>query len=108
MIKINIAYSKNERSGRASWTCRSIRCAARWSSSMPYIGDVRAKAIIDTGGQTTIANIALQRCAGAQRLERREARLTRSMGATKDIQDGRIDGTRPRSNSARSKFATPA
>ncbi len=53
-----------------------------------YVGSVRTKAIIDTGGQISVANLALR-----DALSRRHARRGRAdqiMGATLDIQDGEV------------------
>jgi hypothetical protein len=50
------------------------------------VGDVRAKAIIDTGAQVTVANLALRRA-----LSRRAARhvsIDRIEGVTKDVEEG--------------------
>ncbi|MDE2305758.1 MAG: clan AA aspartic protease [Gammaproteobacteria bacterium] len=57
-----------------------------------YVGNVRAKAIIDTGGQLTIANDAL-RDALLSRRAQRHGRFDQIEGATKAIQDGEIIAT---------------
>jgi len=58
------------------------------------VGGVRTKAIIDTGGQVTIANMALR-----QALQRRRAQLigkpTHIEGVTADVQDADAIGTPP-------------
>jgi hypothetical protein len=61
--QIVITYSRDERSGRdfVSVPFRSIRGQLIVVNAI--VGDVRTKAIIDTGGQTTIGNLAL-RCLG--------------------------------------------
>jgi hypothetical protein len=58
------------------------------------VGSIRTKAIIDTGGQATIANLALR-----QALEQRSRQLTshpdKIQGVTADIQDGDAARTPP-------------
>jgi hypothetical protein len=58
------------------------------------VGGIRTKAIIDTGGQTTIANLALR-----QALERRSKQLNshpdKIQGVTTDVQDGDAAHTPP-------------
>src|ERR1700735_2570304 len=58
--RINIAYSKNERSapGFVSVPFHSLRGTLVVVDA--FVGQVRCKAIIDTGGQVTIANLALK------------------------------------------------
>ncbi len=58
--RINIAYSKNERSGPGfiSVPFHSLRGTLVVVDA--FVGQVRCKAIIDTGGQVTIANLALK------------------------------------------------
>jgi hypothetical protein len=62
--QITIAYSRRERSGRdfARIPFRSLRGQLIVVEAM--VGGVRTKAIIDTGGQTTIANLALRAALG--------------------------------------------
>ncbi len=87
--KIQITFSRNERSTRdfVDVPFHSIRETLVVVSAL--IGDVRVKAIIDTGGQATIANLALR-----DALNRHSARYRgkpdQIIGATKDIQDGEI------------------
>jgi aspartyl protease len=87
--KISITFSRNERSGRdfVDIPFHSIRETLVVINAR--IGDVRVKAIIDTGGQTTIANLAL-RDALARHSTRFRGRPDQIVGATKDIQDGEI------------------
>ena len=85
--QIDIAYSRNERSGRGfvSIPSHSIRNTLVVVDAV--VNHIRVKAIIDTGGQATIANMAL-----------RDALLHSSpyvrgtpdsiIGATKDVQNG--------------------
>jgi hypothetical protein len=53
------------------------------------VGDVKTKAIIDTGGQTTIANLAL-RNALAQRNLSSKGMPDQIVGATLAVQDGTL------------------
>jgi len=54
-----------------------------------YIGTIRAKAVIDTGGQVTIANLALKD-ALAHRNGTPKGKVDLIEGATKDIQKGEL------------------
>jgi hypothetical protein len=89
---INIAYSKNERSAAGFITVpfRSLRGTLVVVDA--YVGQVRTKAIIDTGGQATIANIALKdalaRISAAPR-----SKADFIQGATKDIEKGELMDT---------------
>jgi hypothetical protein len=87
--KIVITYSRNERSTRdfVDVPFHSIRDTLVVVSAV--IGDVRVKAIIDTGGQTTIANLAL-RDALSRRTMRYGGKADQIIGATKDVQDGEV------------------
>ena len=51
------------------------------------IDGVRAKAILDTGGQVTVANLALRDALERHRLHRKTS-PSQIMGATRDVQDG--------------------
>lgn len=85
--KIDIAYSKNERSGPGfiSVPFHSLRGTLVVVDA--FVGQVRCKAIIDTGGQVTIANLALKdalsRIGAAPR-----SKIDSIIGATKDVQKG--------------------
>jgi predicted aspartyl protease len=87
--KIAITFSHNEKSARdfVDVPFHSIRNTLVVVNAV--IGDVRAKAIIDTGGQTTIANIALRDALAGRSLAFR-GKPDQIMGATKDIQNGEI------------------
>jgi predicted aspartyl protease len=87
--KIVITFSHNEKSGRdfVDVPFHSIRNTLVVVNAV--IGDVRTKAIIDTGGQTTIANIALRDALAGRSLAFR-GKPDQIMGATKDIQNGEI------------------
>jgi aspartyl protease len=87
--KIVITFSRNERSSRGfvDVPFYSIRQSLVVVNAM--IGDVRVKAIIDTGGQTTIANLALQHALARHTLLFK-GKPDQIIGATKDVQDGEI------------------
>jgi hypothetical protein len=87
--KIAITYSRNERSARGFVDVPFHAIRETLVVVNVRIGDVPTKAIIDTGGQTTIANLALRAA-----LNRRNAlfrgKPDQIIGATKDVQDGEI------------------
>ncbi|HWX26285.1 MAG TPA: retropepsin-like aspartic protease [Steroidobacteraceae bacterium] len=87
--KIIITFSRNERSSRdfVDVPFYSIRETLVVVNAM--IGDVRVKAIIDTGGQTTIANLALQHALARHSFQFR-GKPDQIIGATKDVQEGEI------------------
>jgi hypothetical protein len=87
--KIIITFSRNQRSSRdfVDVPFYSIRETLVVVNAM--IGVVRVKAIIDTGGQTTIANLALQH-ALARHTMQFKGKPDQIIGATKDVQDGEI------------------
>ena len=85
--QIDIAYSKNERAGRGFINIPFHSMRGTLVVVDAVVDHIRVKAIIDTGGQATIANLALKEA------------LTRSsgymggkpdsiIGATKDVQNG--------------------
>ena len=72
--------------------CRSTRCAARLVVVDAFVGQVRCKAIIDTGGQVTIANLALkERCRAIGAAPR--SKVDTIIGATKDVERGELMDT---------------
>jgi hypothetical protein len=87
--KISITFSRNEKSTRdfVDVPFHSIRQTLVVVSAV--IGDVRVKAIIDTGGQTTIANLALQHALSRHNPQGR-GKPDKIIGATKDVQDGEV------------------
>jgi hypothetical protein len=87
--RIVITYSHNEKSSRdfVDVPFHSIRNTLVVINAV--IGDVPTKAIIDTGGQTTIANIALRDALAGRSLAFR-GKPDQIMGATKDVQNGEI------------------
>jgi predicted aspartyl protease len=90
--QIDIAYSKNERSGRGfvSVPFHSMRGTLVVVDAI--VNHIRVKAIIDTGGQATIANMALRVA-----LERSSGYIGGKpdsiVGATKDVQNGILMAT---------------
>ena len=87
--KISITFSRNERSPRdfVDVPFHSLRDTLVVVTAR--IGDVRVKAIIDTGGQTTIANLALKHALSDHTMLFR-GKTDQIIGATKDVQDGEI------------------
>jgi hypothetical protein len=87
--KIVITFSRNERSTRdfVDVPFHSIRNTLVVVNAV--IDDVRVKAIIDTGGQTTIANLAL-RSALSRRSTLFRGKPDQIIGATKDVQSGEV------------------
>jgi predicted aspartyl protease len=90
--KITIAYSHGEKSGRdfVRIPFRSIR--GQLIVVDATVGSVPCKAIIDTGGQTTIANLAL-RDALARTNQRSRGRPDQIVGATLAVEQGEIMAT---------------
>jgi Aspartyl protease len=87
--KIVITFSRNEKSSRDFVDVPFYSIGETLVVVTAIIGDVRVKAIIDTGGQTTIANLALQHALGRRNMEFR-GKPDQIIGATKDIQNGEI------------------
>jgi predicted aspartyl protease len=87
--KITISYSRDDRTGLGfiKVPFKSLRGQLIVVGVM--IDQIRVKAIIDTGGQTTIANLALR---DALARHRRQLKGTpdQIVGATKDIQEGEV------------------
>ena len=86
--KIAITFSRNEKSSRdfVDIPFHSIRDALVVVNVT--IGNVRTKAIIDTGGQTTIANLALLNA--LRRHNSSKGIPDQIVGATKDVQAGEM------------------
>ena len=87
--KIVITYSRNEKSERGFVDVPFHPVGNTLVVVNVVIGEVRAKAIIDTGGQTTIANLALRDALAGRSLAFR-GKPDQVIGATKDIQSGEI------------------
>ena len=87
--RIDIAYSKNERSGRGfvSIPFHSMRGTLVVVDGI--VNHIRVKAIIDTGGQATIANLALKE-ALARTSSYLRGKPDAIIGATKDVQPGEL------------------
>jgi Aspartyl protease len=87
--KISITFSRNERSTRDFVDVPFHSSGSTLVVVNALVGTVRTKAIIDTGGQTTIANLAL-RDALARQSVRSVGTPDQITGATKEVQDGVI------------------
>jgi predicted aspartyl protease len=85
--KITIMRSHSQRAGFGYWTIPLVRTANGLLMTTAYVGDVRVKAIIDTGGQATVGNPALLRALRSRELGR-ELRKGTIIGATDDVQLG--------------------
>ena len=87
--KISITFSRDEKAQRGfiNIPFRSLRGQLIVCDVM--VGEVRAKAIIDTGGQTTIANLAL-RDALSHAYHHTQGRPDQIIGATLDTEAGMI------------------
>jgi predicted aspartyl protease len=90
--KITITFSRGERAGPAFTTIpfRSLR--GKLIVIDVTVGDIRAKAIIDTGGEVTLANLALRDALTHRRLHV-QSKPNQIVGATKDVQDGELIAT---------------
>jgi predicted aspartyl protease len=87
--RIAITFSRNEKSTRdfVDVPFHSMRNTLVVVNAV--IDDVRVKAIIDTGGQTTIANLAL-RSALSRRSTHLHGKPDQIIGATKQVEEGEI------------------
>jgi len=85
--KIAIAYSRNERSGRGFISIPFYSMRGRLVVVDAVVSHIRVKAIIDTGGQATIANMALKE-ALMRSSPYSGGKPDAIIGATKDVQDG--------------------
>ncbi len=92
--QITIAYSHDERPERGFITVPFRSMHGQLIVVDTMVGGVSAKAIIDTGGQTTIANLAL-RDALAHRAESRGGRRDQIIGASMDVQEGELTSMPP-------------
>ena len=90
--KIDIAFSKNERSGRGFVSIPFHQLRGTLVVVDAMVGDVRTKAIIDTGGQATIANVALRDALSRNRTYL-HGKPDQIIGATKDVQEGLLMDT---------------
>jgi Aspartyl protease len=90
--QINIAFSRNERSGRGFYTIPFHAMGGTLVVVDAVVGNIRTKAIIDTGGQATIANLALRDALVRSRVMMR-GKIDQIVGATKDVQQGELLNT---------------
>ena len=87
--KIVITFSRNERSSREFVDVPFHALHGTLVVVNAFVGDVPTKAIIDTGGQTTIGNLSLQH-AVFRRSMQFKGKTDQIIGATKDIQEGEL------------------
>jgi predicted aspartyl protease len=90
--QIDIAYSKNERSGRGFVSVPFHSMRGTLVVVEAIVNHIRVKAIIDTGGQATIANLALRE-ALVHSLGYLGGKPDSIVGATKDVQNGILMAT---------------
>jgi len=90
--RITITYSRGEKSGRDFVRVPFHSMRGQLIVVDATVGTVRAKAIIDTGGQTTIANLAL-RDALARTNQGGRGRPDQIVGATMQVENGEIIAT---------------
>lgn len=93
--QIKITYSHGERAARGfiEIPFRSIHGQLIVVDAL--VGRVHAKGIIDTGGQTTIGNLALRRGLSASMLFLPRSRPDQIQGATLDVENGELIATPP-------------
>lgn len=87
--RISITFSRNEKAPRDFVDVPFHAIKGTLVVVQARVGDVHAKAIIDTGGETTIANLAL-RDALSQRSSRLFGVPDQITGATKDVEAGEL------------------
>jgi hypothetical protein len=87
--QIVITYSRNERSARGFTPIPFRSMRGQLIVVDAQVGQIHAKAIIDTGGQTTIGNLAL-RGALAQRGVSFHGKPDQIMGATMAVESGEL------------------
>jgi hypothetical protein len=90
--KIVITYSRDERSPHGFYTVPFRLVGGRLIVVDALVGSVHAHAVVDTGGQSTIGNLAL-RDALNEHSFRYRGRPDRIVGATLDEQAGELIGT---------------
>jgi hypothetical protein len=90
--RITIAYSRGEKTDRDFVRIPFHSLRGQLIVVDAIVGDVHTKAIIDTGGQTTIANLAL-RDALARTNQRSRGRPDQIVGATLAVENGEIIAT---------------
>jgi len=90
---ITITRSHSERAGLDFITVPMLRSRLGLVMLKAYVGGVPVKAILDTGGQSTIGNWAMRNA--LLRHDRGEARPERVVGVTTDEQEGESYSTPP-------------
>ena len=90
--KIAITYSRDEKTGRDFVRIPFHMLHGQLIVIDAMVGDVRTMAIIDTGGQTTIANLALRDALARESLRRR-GKPDQIIGATMAMEEGEIIAT---------------
>ena len=92
--EIAITYSRDERSSRGFVTVPFRLVHGQLIVIDCRVGGVAAKAIIDTGGQTTIGNLALRVALAEHHLSFR-GKPDQIVGATLDVENGELINTPP-------------
>ncbi len=87
--QISITYSRDERAGVNFHRIPFSSLRGQLIVVSAYVGQIATKAIIDTGGQTTIANMALREALARRNLSSHGS-PDQIMGATLDIKDGTL------------------
>jgi Aspartyl protease len=87
--KISITFSRNERSTNGFVDVPFYAIRETMVVVSARIDDIPTKAIIDTGGQTTIANLALRDALRRHNLHGKST-ADQITGATKDVEDGEL------------------
>jgi hypothetical protein len=90
--KIVITYSRGERSPHGFYTVPFRLVAGQLIVVDALVGSVHAHAVVDTGGQSTIGNLALRNALN-ERSFSYHGRPDRIVGATLDEQRGELIGT---------------
>jgi predicted aspartyl protease len=90
--KITITFSRDERAGFGFQTVPFHYMNGRLIVVNVYIGGVRAKAILDTGGQITVANLALRNVLALHNYHKKST-PNQIFGATKEMQEGELIST---------------
>jgi predicted aspartyl protease len=92
--KIDIVYSRGERAGYGFEIVPFKSMREQLVVVNAVVGGVRTKAVIDTGGQLTIGNLAL-RDALMHRSGHHAGRINQFAGATMELQEGEVLATPP-------------
>jgi hypothetical protein len=87
--QITITYSHDERAGTHFVRIPFSSMRGQLIVVSAFVGQIPTKAIIDTGGQTTIANLALREALARRNLSSKGL-PDQIMGATLDIQNGTL------------------